>query len=590
MPPAATDAFSTPAGTTIRGLTRLWRPRGPAGDNGPLVDRVLAARGFTEPGAIREFLSPSLLGLHDPSTIPNLDNAAARILHAARSGERIVIYGDYDVDGATATAILFHTLAAIAPDARVSTYIPHRLDEGYGLNADAIRTLAAEGASLIVTVDCGITATAEAAVARDLGLDLIITDHHNPPCDPSQVPGAFAVVHPRLPGSTYPFGELCGAGVAYKLAWRLCTLACGTEKVSTDLRRLLIELLALAALGSIADVVPLIGENRVIARHGLGRLRSSPIEGLRALIEASRLDSESVSSEDVGFRLAPRLNACGRMGHARDTVELLTTAKGARAREIAEQLSQQNDQRRAVERKILEEACALAEEQGMTGPDRRAIVLAHEGWHPGVVGIVCSRLVERYARPAILMQRDGDLCSGSGRSLEGFNLHAALEACREHLAGFGGHDMAAGVRVATDRLDAFTQAFLAHTGSLLSADDLVRPLDYDATAHIADLTPDAIAQLAELEPFGAGNPPVRIRLTGCTQHSAPLAFGKLGNHLSIHACEGSATLRVIAWNWAERMPDLAGRRNLDLVVEPKISEFRGNIRVEPVLVDCRPFD
>ena len=587
MTTAATDDTAGPAGSTIRGLKRLWRARGPA-SGGSLLDRVLTARGLTQHDAIREFLSPSLLGLHDPSGIPNLDRAAARILDAAGSGEAIVIYGDYDVDGATAAAILFHTLRVLAPQARVSTYIPHRLDEGYGLNADAIRSLAADGASLIVTVDCGITATAEAALARTLGVDLIITDHHNPPSDESQVPDAYAVVHPRLPGSSYPFGELCGAGVAYKLAWRMCTLSCGTERVSADLRALLIDLLGLTALGSIADVVPLVGENRIIARHGLGRLRSSPIEGLRALIEASRLDSESVSAEDVGFRLAPRLNACGRMGHARDTVELLTTATGARARQIAEQLSQQNDQRRAVERRILDEACEMAEACGMTGPDRRAIVLAHEGWHPGVVGIVCSRLVERFSRPAILMQRDGDLCSGSGRSLEGFNLHAALEACAEHLAGFGGHDMAAGLRVATDRLDAFTEAFLAHTGSLLSADDLVRPLDYDATAAIAELTPDAIARLGELEPFGAGNPPVRIRLTGCTQHSAPLAFGKLGNHLSIHACEGSATIRVIGWNWAERMPELAGRRRIDLVVEPKVSEFRGSVRVEPVLVDCRP--
>ena len=585
MPPAL-DHASTSA--TVRGLTRLWRPRSDQSHSGSLTDRVLAARGLATPDEMQRFLSPSLLGLHDPSGIPDLDRAATRILKAVNADEPIVIYGDYDVDGATATAILYHTITAIAPDARLSSYIPHRLEEGYGLNDDALRQLAGEGAKVVITVDCGITATAQAELARSLGLDLIITDHHNPPASADDVPDAYAVVHPRLPGSGYPFGELCGAGVAYKLAWRLCTMSCGSEKLPPPLRTLLVDLLGLAALGSIADVVPLVDENRVIARHGLGRIRTSRIEGLRELVTACRLDSDRVSSEDVGFRLAPRLNACGRMGHARDTVELLTTATGARAREIAEQLSSQNDARRAVEKEILDRACELAEQAGMTGPERRAIVLACEGWHPGVVGIVCSRLVERYARPAILLNRDGNMCAGSGRSLEGFNLHAALDACQEHLATFGGHDMAAGLRLDADRLDAFTDALIDYTNARLTPEDLVRPLSYDTTAELGELTPQAVAQLAELEPFGAGNPPVRVRLAGCRQSAAPLAFGKAGNHLSVHIADERTSLRVIGWRWAERIADLAGKPELDLIVEPKISTFNGQTRVEPVLVDARP--
>jgi single-stranded-DNA-specific exonuclease len=258
--------------------------------------------------------------------------------------------------------------------------------------------LSRKGARLIVSVDCGVTAREPARVARELGVDLIITDHHNPPATVEELPDAYAVVHPRHPLSTYPFGELCGAGVAYKLAWRLCTLACGSERIDPAMRELLLELLAPCALGVIADVVPLVDENRVIARFGLAKVKTSQIAGLRALVKASGLDGEKVSAEDVGFKLAPRLNACGRMGHAREAVELLTTAKGERAAEIAADLTRKNDERREVERRIFEEAAAMAQERGMTSPECRAIVLANASWHTGVVGIVCSRLVEKFHR------------------------------------------------------------------------------------------------------------------------------------------------------------------------------------------------
>ena len=402
---AATASDSHAAGI-IRGLTRVWKPRSVSafGDAQRVMlhDRVARARGLVDPVAAEKFLAPALTHLHDPALLPGLERAAARMLAAARSGERMVIYGDYDVDGVTATAILYHTLKAIAPGCALSTYVPHRLEEGYGLSAASVRELCERGEKVIVSVDCGVTAFEPARVAKDAGVDLIITDHHNLPTEGQGLPDAYAIVHPRLPGSNYPFGELCGAGVAFKLAWRLLTLAHGGAKLPEAWRGLLLELLGLCALGVIADVVPLVDENRVIARFGLVKIKYTANPGLAALVEASGLGGENVQAEDVGFKLGPRLNACGRMGHAREAVELLTTATGERAAEIAAQLSRLNTQRQATERGIVEQACAMAVDAGMTTDDTRAIVLAHPEWHAGVVGIVCSRLVEKFARPVVM--------------------------------------------------------------------------------------------------------------------------------------------------------------------------------------------
>jgi single-stranded-DNA-specific exonuclease len=579
--------------TQIRGLTRRWRPRleSPGAGlacPGDLVERVLRARGLG-PEHAGPFLNPSLMAMHDPCLIPDMDRAARRILDAAAAGERIVVYGDYDVDGITASAILVKTLRLLAPDAPVATYIPHRLDEGYGINEQALRQLAEGGARVVVSVDCGITAVGPARAARDLGLDLIITDHHNPPASMADLPEAFAVVHPRRPDSAYPFGELCGAGVAYKLAWRLATMHAGGDKVSPACRGLLVELLGLAALGSIADVVPLTDENRVIVRHGLRQLNRDTNPGLTALVRASRLDSDKVDSDAVGFRLAPRLNAAGRLGHAREALELLIDATGPRATEIAESLTRVNDERRAVERAIVEQACEMAEAEGMTGPDKRAIVLAHADWHPGVVGIVCSRLVEKYARPVLLLQTDGAVCKGSGRSVEGFNLHGALSACAEHLERFGGHDMAAGLGCAADRFGGFVERFIEHANGLLAPDDLVHTVRYDAEAGVPELTARAVEQLERLAPFGPGNPRVRLRVRGRLIGS-PDPLGSKGDHIALrlsHAGSGSQAVRVLGWNWGRHGASIPPGAPVEAIVEPKLSTWNGHTRVEPVLGDLR---
>lgn len=440
-------------------------------------------------------------------------------------------------------------------------------------------------------MDCGITACEPARTAKHAGLDLIITDHHTPPSCAAQLPDAYAIVHPRLPTeppashTPYPFGDLCGAGVAYKLAWRLCTKAAGTPKVAPPVRQHLIDMLVPAALGVIADVVPLLGENRIIARHGLALMKQSSIEGLRALIDASRLGGDKIDAEDVGFRLAPRLNAAGRMGHAREALELLTTATGPRAQEIARSLSKLNDQRRTAERQIADSASERAVAEGMAQGDGRIIVLADATWHRGVVGIACSRLVDKFGRPTILLQREGDLCTGSARSIDAYDLHAALDSCSDLLEKFGGHAMAAGLSVRVDRLAQLGERLQAHAAARLTEGDLVPSIHYDAHARLHELTLDAMSALASLGPFGAGNPRVRLVLRGVRLSQPVRTLGSSGEHIALHAQQDGRAVRLVGWNLAQHAQGLRAGQLFDAVVEPKISTWSGPAAIEPEVVD-----
>lgn len=501
----------------------------------PLVARILNARGLADPADLDRFVNTSLKHLHDASLLPNIGRAVERIIASLRRGGPIVIYGDYDVDGITASAILYHTFRAAAPQADIRIHIPHRIDEGYGLNAHSLVELRRQGADLVVSVDCGITALEPAAAARACGLDLIITDHHNPPQPGDPLPDAFAIVHPRLPGSAYPFGHLCGAGVAFKVAWEFARAWCGSERVSDAYRVLLTECLAFAALGTIADIVPLHGENRVIAKYGLRMMKFTRFVGLNALISAAGLDDEGIDSEAVGFRLGPRLNAAGRMGHAREAAFLLTDATPGEAMAIARQLNIQNQDRRDTERQIFEQACAMAEQAGMTGADRRIIVLCHPDWHAGVVGIVASNLVERFGRPAILLHEtaDGASCRGSARSIPGYSIHAGLAAAATHLERFGGHDMAAGLSVARENLAAFIEAITAHANEHISVADLTPSLAIDCEAGLHELTATAVHQVLALGPFGAENPRPALLVRGLQVGADVKTMGSGGKHLSL---------------------------------------------------------
>lgn len=561
----------------------------------PLVSRVLAGRGMTEPVEVRAFCSPSLKQMHDPVLMPGLERAAARLLEAVKTGESVVVYGDYDVDGLCAASILFHVLRGLTPagvEARVSTYVPHRIDEGYGLHVEAIEQIKAGGAALIVSVDCGVTGFEAAARARELGVDLIVTDHHALPPEEKGLPDAYCVVHPRLSGSAYPFGDLCGAAVAFKLAWRLATMQQGSERVSDSVRVLLLEMLGLAALGTIADVVPLRGENRVIARFGLDHLRRSSLVGVRALIAASGLDGEEIDSERAGFALGPRLNACGRMGHAQAALEMLTVAPAARAAEIARELNRLNQERRDTEQRIFEQACERAEALGMTGADRRAIVLSDERWHAGVVGIVCSRLVAKYHRPTLLLQRGEGESHGSGRSIDGFNLHAALVACADRLDKFGGHDMAAGMRVAHESFDAFVEQFTRVCNEGVTQEMLTPSLRVDCDATLEELTPESVRQLTALGPFGRGNPRPCVVVRAVRAMRDGEAMGKTGAHMQaqVRGPDGSGlrAMRLVGWRWGERRSAVRAGVPMDVAIHPKISEWNGAVRVEGELCDIAP--
>ncbi len=556
-------------------------------DYAPVVAQLLFNRGYADPTAARAFLAGELNQSDDPSGLVGLPETVDRLRRATTARERIAIYGDYDTDGVTATVLLVQVLAALGAD--ILPYIPKREDEGYGLNTKALSELREQGASLVVSVDCGVRSLDEADHARRIGLDLIITDHHNPTDPQGPIPEALAVVHPRLAGSSYPFGDLCGAGVAFKLAWRLATLWCGSTRVGKALQEHLLNMLPLAALGTIADVMPLVGENRTIASWGLRLLKSTPLVGLRALIEASGLEGEEIDSEKAGFVLAPRLNAIGRLGHAAAAVRLLTDAPPVEAAAIARRLTLVNRHRQETERQVAGQASRQAAEAGMTGEGRRAVILADESWHAGVLGIVCSRLAEQLGRPVVLLQRQGDLCKGSARSVEGYSIYEGLAAVSVFVVRFGGHDAAAGLELRTQDLPAFTEALTAHANERIGVEDLTPALRIDCDATIGELDLETVGKIADLSPFGRANPRPALRLRSLTVAGPPRAVGANGRHLTLTLRSQSPGenrwIRGVWFGAGDLAPNFAAGVRLDAVVEPKINAFNGLRSVEAELRD-----
>jgi len=549
----------------------------------PLVAQVLLNRGLADPDAARAFLEPKLSQLHAPEDLPGCAAAARRLAEAVRAGQRICLYGDYDVDGITGVAILHSLLAEHGAD--VLFYVPHRLEEGYGLNARAVRKLAGRGAKLLVTVDCGVTAVEPVAAARAAGMDVIVTDHHA--LGPA-LPDAAAIVHPALPGSTYPNPHLAGAGVAFKLAWQLARQLGAERRVDPARRRFLLDATCLAGLGTIADVVPLLGENRALAAAGLLALPATEHPGLRALIDSAGLAGDKLDAFHVGFCLAPRLNACGRMGHAKLAVELLTAADPARCRQIADYLARQNALRQEVQRRTAAEAVALAEQRGLDRPDARAIVLAGDDWHGGVIGIVASRLVDRYARPTVLIARNGQGgAQGSCRSVPGFHMRDALAACSGRLLSFGGHAMAAGLRIDPAEIDAFAADFAAHAAATLTDEQLTPALDIDAEGSLAELDYNGVSHLARLAPFGQGNPRPVVALRGCEVAISPRRMGRGGQTVGLTLRHSGATVRAVGFGMGDLADLLADIRHIDVAAEPRLNTFRGRTNVELHLRDVK---
>lgn len=556
----------------------------------PVVAALLTRRGLTDRSDIAGFFHPRLNDLHDPSLLPGVDRAAGRMVQAVRDGQPIVIYGDYDVDGITAGAILWHMLKSVGAEARI--YAPHRLEEGYGLNSDAIRQLSRDQ-PLIVTVDCGITAVQPARVAKEAGIDLIITDHHQFDIQGEELrlPDTHTLVHPGLVGSQYPFDGLCGAAVAFKLAWQFARDYCGSQRLPDQMRRLLLDMLSYVALGTIADVVPLIGENRVLAFYGLGQIKRTRFVGLNALIDASRLRDEHIDAYHVGFALAPRINAAGRMGHADQAVRLLTDATPDEAVRIAETLTQENQRRRSVERAIFKEAQQMVLDNGYDSLDHRAIVVGKEGWHRGVVGIVASRLVEAFGRPTVVLSYDGESGStqahGSARSVDGVSIYETLEHCGDLLDSFGGHTMAAGLRLGIDRVEEFRQRFVGYVNDRLEPDDLVGVLDIDCACSLEDVRMDLFEQIQKLAPFGRGNPsPVLCAQRVITDQPAQ-RMGQEGAHMRVTLRQGRRLVSAVGFGMGGLADRLPAGVAVDVAFEPKILTWQGRRRAEMHIKDLR---
>lgn len=555
----------------------------------PVIAQVLANRGLTDERSASGFLLPKLSDLHSPELLVGMDAATDRIVRAVKNEEPIVIYGDYDVDGITASSILWHAIRHAGAEPRL--YVPHRLKEGYGLNEEAVRQFAADGVKLMITVDCGVTAAVEVAAANEAGMDVIITDHHEFDGDPPVLPPAVAVLHPRHPDGEYPFGMLCGAGVAFKLAWALGQRLNGSERCGREYRDFLVTAVGLAALGTIADVVPLVDENRIIAKFGLEGLASSPLPGVQALLEAARLTGKNIEGYHVGFRIGPRLNAAGRMGHAREAIELLTSADAERAAVIATTLEQQNRVRRKTQLAMVDRAMAMLDEQGWVPDERSSIVLCDPAWHVGVVGIVASRLVDRFRRPTILLgggaRGEAGQLGGSGRSIKGFHLADALTACTQHLIAHGGHAMAAGLSLRPAQLQAFTDAFEAICRERLSESDMHRKLHIDAEAPLSVIDTALTEQFRRLAPFGQENPKPVLAAYGVELTAAPQRMGKTRKHMSFMASQNGVAHRCVAFGRGDDADRLDRGSRIDIAFCPQISTWRGNRSLELMIEDIR---
>ena len=550
----------------------------------PLLAQVLASRGYDNAPAATEFLSAKMMDLHPPEELPGVNEAAVRVLAAINDGRQITVYGDYDVDGVTATSLLYHCLSLSG--AKVDYYIPHRLEEGYGLNEAALRQLHEEDPKrLVITVDCGISSVAEAQLARELGLELIITDHHT---IGTEVPRAAAVVHPRLPGGDYPFGDLCGAGVAFKLAWAVCQKLGDGKKASPRMREYLKSAVGLAAIGTIADVVPLVGENRVLVKYGLVSLPELSSVGLRALMKIANIGDQGIlSSEDIGFSIAPRINAAGRLGQARLAVELLVTESQDRANALADYLDQLNKQRQTVERRILKQAKEkVAENEAWN--DHRALVIADAEWHPGVIGIVANRVAEHFQKPTILISEDRQvgMGQGSGRSYAGFNLYEGLAHCREKLLTFGGHAAAAGLRINLNQIDDFRELFCSFVAENHEVHPQHEELTIDAEVTFQDLTKSAVNELDKLGPFGQQNRRPLFAATHVELAEPPRKMGGGERHLSLKLRQFGRTIRAVAFgkgDWADEISAVDGP--LSIAFAPNINRYRGMESVQLQLLD-----
>ncbi len=551
----------------------------------PVLSQLLINRGLADVESARTFIQSSLSSLSDPMLLPDMEKSSKRIIDALSKGEKVTVYGDYDVDGISATALMVQCLETLSrlywgQKSIIDYYIPDRLEEGYGLSTGAIETISKTGTKVIITVDCGVNAFEEAEFAREKGIDLIITDHHEP-CGKLPEAGraegsggcdsAFGLINPKLATSNYPFRELSGVGVAFMLAWALGQNAStstdhlsarvsrkGNKKVANEFKDFLMSAMGLAALGTIADVVPLKQENRILAKYGLSSLQHSENPGINALKEVAGLNGKKIYSYHVGFSLGPRINAAGRVGNAKKGVEMLTAKCEDTAKEIALYLESENKRRQKIQSDILKSARKKVLNDVDFNSDM-AIIISDDNWHQGVIGVVASRLASEFHRPVIVVAIDGEVGHGSARSIPGFHLHNALLKCQEYstdrklLISFGGHAQAAGLRILKEDIPEFKKIFNTISNGQLEDEDLIPVLNIDIEVKLSSISRSLLEELKCLLPHGEGNPVPVFATRDVSIVGQIRRFGVNGKHLGFYARQGDVSFKAVAFGMGDKI-------------------------------------
>jgi single-stranded-DNA-specific exonuclease len=537
------------------------------------IARILINRGIDTAEAVRKFFEPSPDDLHDPFLMADMEPAVERIIQALHNREKMAVYGDYDVDGITSVSMLYLFLKDLGGD--VISYIPDRQEEGYGLSIAGIDAIAIHGIQLIITVDCGITSVEESKYAISNGMELIITDHHEPG---EEIPKASAVLDPKRVDCNYPYKELAGVGVAYKMAQGIASKL-GLDDDYCE------KYIDLVALGTSADIVPLTDENRIFVKQGLDKLNTSPEVGMAALVESASIRNGRIDVGQIVFNIAPRINAVGRLGSALRAVQLLTTRDKESSREIAKVLEEENRRRKEIDNTTLIDAIAEVRET-MDPSERYSIVLSREGWHPGVIGIVASRLIERYYRPTVMITIENGLGKGSARSITNVDIYSALKECSDLLEQFGGHKYAAGLTIPEANIPEFKVRFEQACERMIADDDLIRKIKIESEISLDEITPEVIESLKLFEPFGPQNTRPTFVSRGLSSVYAPRIVGQ--NHLKFVAEQGGAKFDAIGFNLGECIDHFGnGNRSVDMVYVIEENEYMNRRTTQLRIKDVR---
>lgn len=557
-----------------------------------VASSLLVTRGITDPALAGGHLEPRLSALHDPALLPGMAAATARIARAIANKETILVHGDYDVDGVTGTTLLVRLFRRLGLS--VAWHIPNRFTDGYAFGPHSIERARAAGATLVISVDNGTSSRETIQQLLDLGIDTIVTDHHEPPLSPdgspAELPPAVAIVNPKLASSRYPFRELCGGAVAFKLAWGLCQHITGATRVREDLRDYLVEAMGYVAIATVCDVVPLVDENRILSRYGLRSLANSKCAGIRELLAVAKLDGRELESDDLAFQIGPRINASGRLGSARTAVELLLCDDRAQASKLAREIDAMNTERKRLSTLLYREAARDAE--AYSDAERHPVlVLAGQGWHQGLVGIVAARLVERFSRPAVVIGLDGDSGRGSARSIAGFSILDAMHGGAGHMVRYGGHAQAAGCEVRADAIDLLRETVCARAREILEGAGFdVPPTWIDCEIPFERLTPELMREMDRLGPFGERNEKPVLLSSDLRLAEPPRTVGSDGTHLVLRLRRGTQVLKAIYFGAAARAAELRMGEPVHAVFTPRWNVFRGERTLEIELVDFRTGD